>query len=304
MTKFFHDLLKQDWDKFFFTDLAFGVIDFKNSDFSTLHLNRFGEEEQSYFFDLASLTKPLTMGAYYLKNSFDDEALLSLIEHRSGLPAWGRLGQDWKEQILGYDIKGGDTVYSDFGALRFQLEIEKKEGKDFQSLCSSFWDKDLLFWKDLKSAQACIATGYRNGNYISGKVHDDNCFVINEFTVHAGLFSTPKALAQSLLNLEKETNFVSKMNKEFSHKKGRFLRGWDTKSTEGKTLAGTDCSDKTFGHLGFVGNSLWIDSESQIGMFLLSNQTLGSWNNRCKINGLRRDFANHIWKSGFSKLSL
>ncbi|MCP4914271.1 MAG: beta-lactamase family protein [Oligoflexia bacterium] len=304
MTKFFHDLLKQDWDKFYFTDLAFGVIDFNHSKFSTLHLNRFGKEEQNYFFDLASLTKPLTMGAYDLLNPTSDEKEISLLEHRSGLPAWGRLGPDWKKQIQSYEIKGGNTVYSDFGALRFQLEIEKKTGRQFQSLCSHFWDNELFFWKDLKSAQACVATGFRRGNYIAGAVHDDNCFVINEFTVHAGLFATPKGLAQSLLNLQKETDFITKMNSSFSKKKERFLRGWDTKSTDDKSLAGTLCSEKTFGHLGFVGNSLWIDSDSKMGMFLLSNQTLGSWNNRYEINNLRRLFADHIWKSGFSELTL
>ncbi len=285
--------------------MAVGLIDFKSEDFSTITFKNKKILKEDHFFDLASLTKPLTMGAYDLKANLKDENLLSLLEHRSSLPPWGRLSHEgWKEQILSYEINPTETVYSDFGALRFMLEIEKKEGSSFIDLCSDFWNDELVFWKNLKTDVKCVPTGIRNGKTICGEVHDDNCFVINEFCTHAGLFSTPDALAKSLLNLNQKHGLIKKMSQHFKGSHSRFLKGWDTKSLEGQSLAGSKCSDKTFGHLGFTGNSMWIDCEKDLGFFMLSNQTFGAWTNRSNLNDLRRSLADEFWSKNFEKITL
>ena len=91
-----------------FNCVALGLIDFDDLSFSSKfysNLDRFDEEREVYF-DLASITKPMTLGLSYLAapEIFDEEMIL-LLEHRSGLPAWGRLSHSsWRELLLSYKI--------------------------------------------------------------------------------------------------------------------------------------------------------------------------------------------------------
>ena len=60
------------------------------------------EAREDFFWDLASVTKVLTMGALALKEPklFSEEERL-LLEHRGGLPRWAILGKkSWKETVL------------------------------------------------------------------------------------------------------------------------------------------------------------------------------------------------------------
>ena len=47
--------------------------------------------------------------------------------------------------------------------------------------------------------------------------------------------------------------------------------GWDTPSLSGSS-AGDYFSNKTYGHLGFTGTSLWIDLENELIVVFLSNR--------------------------------
>src|SRR5690606_33057894 len=111
--------------------MGVGVIDFKTNryEFFEALKNEEGiliKENASQYFDLASLTKPLTNSlAYFLRPEVFDEKLLLCLSHRGGLPAWGLLPRHgWKEQILSYPIQNAETLYSDFSALRVMLELE------------------------------------------------------------------------------------------------------------------------------------------------------------------------------------
>ena len=48
--------------------------------------------------------------------------------------------------------------------------------------------------------------------------------------------------------------------------------GWDTRSPEGYSSAGTLFSAGSFGHTGFTGTSLWIDPERELFVILLTNR--------------------------------
>ena len=283
------------WDRQDFDHLAYAHIDFNDQSIKSFEcVNGSISETSDLCFDLASLTKPLTLAAYFHLNpkklTKDKELLLC---HRAGLPAWGRLSQkDWKEQILAYNIDPqSETLYSDFSALRLMLEIEKDEVSSIQKLCSSYWDETLVSWKDLKLSQNCPPTGFRNGHEISHEVNDDNCFRLNDFCAHAGLFSTISGLSRSLLNLDKQTNFVSFMDQDCEY---RFLHGWDRVTGE-NSLAGTSSSKRVFGHLGFTGTSLWIDPTLKKGWVLLTNATKDYWFHRAELNKLRRRLGALSW---------
>lgn len=290
------DEVKKSWANQDFDHLAYALIDFEKEKIESFEcVDGIIYDTSNTYFDIASLTKPLTLAAYFHLNpkklSKTKELLLN---HRAGLPAWGRLSCDsWREQILNYDIKdSASTMYSDFSALRLMLEIEKDESSDMKTLCCGYWDDGLLFWKDLDLSFNCPSTGWRARQDISHVVNDDNCFQINEFCTHAGLFSNIRSLSQSLLNLDKQTNFVSFMNQKSDH---RFLHGWDT-VTGDNSLSGSPIGNNVFGHLGFTGTSIWIDPKLRRGWVLLTNATKNYWFHRVELNKLRRRLGALSWE--------
>ncbi len=261
-----------------------------------------GEERHipHFYFDLASLTKPLTLGALALKNPerFTDEKLL-MLEHRAGIPAWAILGRsDWQDTVHKFPIKQSNALYSDLSMLRLMLTIEKEVGKDLESLCNFFWDKELLFWKNLPEYSQTPDTGFRNKEIINGVVNDDNCYKIDRFCSHAGLFGTLEGLTKSILNLEQSTKLCHFMkDKMETQNTQRFVWGWDTVSNPLDTLAGTNAPKNTFGHLGFTGTSIWIDSNTGKGWILLTNATKKYWYHRKGLNDLRKSLGAIIWKN-------
>lgn len=287
-------LLQQDFDC-----LAVGVIDFKNNSYECFELTRDKESSTpKYYFDLASVSKVLNLAASYLLHPelFTEEMKL-LLDHRGGLPSWGLLDtSNWKEVLLSYEIKESPTLYSDYSALRLMLEIEKKAGVKLSEIVKSYWDNELLFWKDLQGSMHCPVTGFRHGNAISHEIHDPNAYVINEYTSHAGLFSTIRGICQSVINLDRKTDFVASFKDIDKKKEHRFYQGWDTVENLEQTLAGKCCSAATFGHLGFTGTSLWIDPKIQRGAVILSNATKHYWYDKNGINEIRRTLGEMIWQ--------
>lgn len=283
-----------------FDALGVGVIDFKNGTYQTVEATQFnGEiefrEEPHLYFDLASLTKPLSNSlSYFLKpESFTKEMLLCL-SHRGGLPSWGRLPvHGWKEQILSYPVNEAATLYSDFSALRVMLEFNKSS--DMKKICQSVWDKETLSWLDLPAWYPVLQNGYIHGRPNFGRVHDPNAFVIHDFTSHAGLFSTTDGLCRTLLNYQQKTGFLQKVKVDLATHTHRFALGWDRVENPQETLAGKGCGPSTFGHLGFTGTSIWIDPDQEKGHVILSNATKFHWYNKLGLNDIRRAIGEAVW---------
>src|SRR5690606_14485137 len=207
-----------------------------------------GEESNAkIWFDLASVTKELTLGGAWLaKPEIFTEEMILLLEHRAGLPFWGRLSQiGWKETVSQYTPKASETVYSDFSALRLTLEIEKKA--PLYSLTDKYRD-EVVFWKELPEFSYSPITGWRGGKLISGVVHDDNCYVIGEKVGHAGLFGTIEGLSKTLLNYNSKLDMINKLKPLLAHREHRYCRGFDTVQNTADTLAGPGCGLDTFGH--------------------------------------------------------
>lgn len=284
-----------------FDAVGVGVIDFKKNSFQAVEANQFEGDvkiktEPTIYFDLASLTKPLTNSlSYFLKpDAFDADTLLCL-SHRGGLPAWGLLPQQgWKEQILNYPIKESETLYSDFSALRVMLNLEKK-GIDQKKLCSEVWDKETLNWLDLPQHFPTLQYGYKNSLPNFGQVHDPNAWVINSFCSHAGLFSTVDGLCRTLLNYQSKTGFIDKVKTDLQKHTHRFAYGWDRVENPAQTLAGKGCGAFTFGHLGFTGTSIWIDPDKMLGHVILSNATKYYWYEKQGLNEIRRAIGEVVW---------
>lgn len=281
-----------------FDSIAVGRVNLAGEDFEgfTIYENaplQYPEKNKVYF-DLASLTKPLTLAANYLQSPevFTEDMKL-LLNHRAGLPSWGRLDHDnWKTQILNYKIKPSDKdVYSDFSALRLMLEIEEQTNEHLYDICKKYLDEEVMSWLDLPEDAICPITGTRNGEDIRGKVHDDNAFVIGEKVSHAGLFGTLEGVCRTLINLNKDDKLIHHMSEEYAKldQNRRFVGGWDRVTDPETSLAGSKASLKTFGHLGFTGTSIWIDLEKEIAAIILSNATKNYWYDKDGLATLRRE---------------
>ncbi|MGB0453476.1 MAG: hypothetical protein ACPGJV_07155 [Bacteriovoracaceae bacterium] len=280
---------------------SFSFIDFKNSKFETFNFSLKEKETLDYnpIFDLASLTKPLTMGMASIINKDQiRKEVLSLVEHRAGLPAFGRLKKEsWKENISSFPLKESDVLYSDYSALRAQLEMEGLFKKDFQTLCHEHLDEKVTFWKDLTDLEMeiCLPTGVRQGKVIKGEVHDPNAYNLGEFCAHAGLFGDIHKLSELLVSFNQKFDLLRFLNSASESSDKRFLYGFDRVQDLEKTLAGRGCSHKTFGHLGFTGTSMWMDSEIQRGVVILTNATQNFWFERKFLNNLRKFVGEFAW---------
>jgi CubicO group peptidase (beta-lactamase class C family) len=128
---------------------------------------------------------------------------------------------------------------------------------------------------------------------LRGEVHDENAFALGGVAPHAGLFGTAGDLsrfAQMMLNggVFEQRRIVSRETVErFTRRAGvpgstRGL-GWDTPSRgegprssrpgePGYSSAGSLLTERSFGHTGFTGTSLWIDPERHLFVILLTNR--------------------------------
>ncbi len=287
-----------------FNGLDKGVVEFDEN------------KHQKIIFDLASLTKPLTLFPIYVKyqDFFQNNPhLIQCLNHQSGLIHWQKFSRSyWQREVMSHPVSNVPcpTIYSDLGPLRIKVEWEKyfqRKMQDELNYQDIYYWRDLNSAKDLKNLNYFPVTGFRQGHFIQGEVHDDNAFNIEEFTPHAGLFATPNGLIKNLLNLIKELNELNikpKFNffdfflRELSQrKKGqRFCSGWDSVTDLSQTLSGNNADpESTIGHLGFTGTSLWIDVKTEMGFCLLTNATQTYSYDRAPLNALRKELSQSMW---------
>lgn len=284
-----------------FDAVGVGVIDFEKLTFEAFEAEKSEDEvlfrsEPQIYFDIASLTKVLTNSlSYFLKPTVFDEKMLLCLSHRGGLPAWGLLPKKgWEEIITSYPIQESPTLYSDFSALRVMLELQKK-GHDQKAMCEKVWDKETIYWLDLPPWVRTLQNGYVNGEPNFREVHDPNARNLKTFCSHAGLFSTVNGLCRTLLNYERTTGMLALVKKDLATHKHRFALGWDRVEDPQNTLAGKGAGPFTFGHLGFTGQSIWIDPDKKRGHVILSNATKHSWFDKQGLGDMRRALGEKIW---------
>jgi len=286
-----------------FDAIAFARIDFSKNIYESFQIEKFGsviiDNEPKIYFDLASLSKPLTNGIGYLIEEKNIPSDLNLVlNHKGSLPAWGLLPKHgWEDIINSFPISEGETLYSDYSALRFMLEYNKLFPEGLHKKVKRYWDNELLFWKDLASKHRTIQNGFVKGRPNSASVHDPNAFNLNTLVSHAGLFGTIDGVSKTLLKLDSEFKLIDKMNTDITGKNTRFVHGWDTVSDCNNTLAGNGCGQKTFGHLGFTGTSIWIDPQRCLGYVLLTNATKSYWFDKKDLNEFRKNLGSKIWKN-------
>ena len=140
---------------------------------------------------------------------------------------------------------------------------------------------------------------YWRNRLLIGEVHDETASLLNGVSGNAGLFSTAGDISKVLQMILQNGKFEGKRIidsstvKLFTSKKSdeRGL-GWDIKSDSGSS-AGNLFSDKSYGHTGFTGTSVWTDPTRNLFVVFLTNRVYPSRENN-KLIKIRPELHNLI----------
>jgi CubicO group peptidase (beta-lactamase class C family) len=131
---------------------------------------------------------------------------------------------------------------------------------------------------------------------IRGSVHDENAFAVGGYSGHSGLFGTAEDvyilldLLMSHYHGNKNDYFKPETVRSFFTrqnlvKNSTWALGWDSPSPQNSS-SGKYFSEKTVGHLGFTGTSIWMDLEQNVVVVFLTNRVHPSRKNE-KIKDFR-----------------
>jgi beta-N-acetylhexosaminidase len=249
-------------------------------------------------------------------------------------PLWRELrGRDqYRARITAMSLEyepGTRTVYSDFGFILLALIAEQASGRPLDVFL-----RDRLFgplgMRDTgfnplqwpygmmtlaaepvrtppaplmpRIAPTEIDTVFRM-RHMRGQVHDENAFALGGVAGHAGLFSSARDMAvfaQLLLNrgfyggrryIDPAT--VDLFTRRAAPGSSRAL-GWDTPA--GMSSSGSLFSAASFGHTGFTGTSIWIDTEQDVFVVLLTNRVNPTRDNQ-RHAAMRREVADAVQRA-------
>lgn len=225
-----------------------------------------------------------------------DITVRQLLTHTAGLPAgdWLYGGASSPEQALRQVMRtdlvtrpGERMVYSDFGMILMAEAVRRvaEEPMDRFLARRIFGPLGMqhTFYLPARELQdRAVPTAPRSERPYGpdGEVHDANAYRLGGVAGHAGLFSTAWDLsvyAQTLLNggaygTRRIWNggTVASFIRRQPNAATRAL-GWDTPAE--RSSSGSYLSERSFGHTGFTGTSIWIDPTKDLFVIVLTNRT-------------------------------
>ena len=237
--------------------------------------------------------------------------LRMLLAHNSGLPAYEKLflRASTRKELLHLAFAtplatapGTCAAYSDIGFMILGVALERLADEALDLFCQ----REIFGPLGMTHTTFKLAHGLKDSavptaddrafrhRIIQGEVQDENASVLGGVAPHAGLFSTAEDLAifaHAMLNgghpiLRPETVELFSRRERAPEGTSRAL-GWDTPSASSQS--GKYFSARSFGHLGYTGTSLWIDSARQLSITLLTNRTWPDCANQ-EIKQVRPEF--------------
>lgn len=211
---------------------------------------------------------------------------IHLLTHSSGLPAWLNLRdadteEARRELCLGTSFSyptGTRVVYSDIGFILLGMAIEQLTDRPLNEAMKRLVQKPL----ELAVRYGPIPPGnvaptefcaWRQRRIV-GEVHDENAATLHGVAGHAGLFGTATDVATlAQVYLANGGGFLGpRLARDATrlHIGDRGL-GWQMRTPEGSP-SGQYFSAESYGHTGFVGNSVWVDPQRQLICALLTNR--------------------------------
>ena len=215
-----------------------------------------------------------------------------LLAHSSGLPAYVRLYREahTREELLKAALAvplvadpDARSEYSDIGFIILGAALERIADDSLASFCGGEVFGPLSMNHTAYCPPAPLRTSIPptqddrefRGRIVQGEVQDENASVLGGVAGHAGVFSNAGDLAvfahcmlqggRPILRPDTLGLFIRR------HGAGSRALGWDTPSAPSQS--GKYFSQRSFGHLGYTGTSLWIDPERRLAVALLTNRT-------------------------------
>jgi CubicO group peptidase (beta-lactamase class C family) len=194
--------------------------------------------------------------------------------------------------------RGQQSVYSDLGFMLLGFLVERLSGMTLDLWCEDAIVRPLradplMFCPTAGRARLDVVCPmvdvlriapteqdeWRN-RVLCGEVHDENAAAMGGIAGHAGLFGTAESVLAvsgawlrgyhgrvSILDGELVRQFTTRQE---STVRSSWALGWDTPSAP--SSSGSHFSERSFGHLGYTGTSLWIDPVCELEVVLLSNR--------------------------------
>ena len=195
-------------------------------------------------------------------------------------------------------VRGEKSVYSDLGFMLLGFLVERLSGMALDLWCEEAIAQPLradpiVFCPTVSRTQLGVVRPivdvsriapteqdeWRN-RLVCGEVHDENAAAMGGVAGHAGLFGT----AESVLAISgawlrgyhgRESILEGELVRQFTTRhefvtRSSWALGWDTPSAP--SSSGSRFSERSFGHLGYTGTSLWIDPSCELEVVLLSNR--------------------------------
>ena len=186
---------------------------------------------------------------------------------------------------------GTRVIYSDVNAVLLGEIIRRTSGEPLdvfaaREILGPLGLRDAGFRPPGRLVSRIAPTGVWRGHPVAGVVNDPTAAKLGGVAGNAGLFATARNVARfaqfilrggvtrdgrRLIRAETLRAFTSRVV-YFGTGEGRAL-GWQAIPTDERvSSAGTRFGEKSFGHTGWTGTSLWIDPERDLFVVLLTNR--------------------------------
>jgi len=228
----------------------------------------------------------------------------NLLAHNAGLPAWLPL---WKidsrekrrdaalQSTFSYPI-GERVVYSDIGLILLGFAIEKIAGQSLDQAVRQHVTAPLnlasIGYGPIPCDNIAPTEFYAHQNRrMCGEAHDENAWSLGGVAGHAGVFGCARDLmsfgealrTNRLLKPATLQEMTRLQSQDGAVRRGIGFALW----SPDPGAASNPLSEKSFGHLGFTGTSLWIDPTRDLVVACLTNRVYYGRNNADAIGAFR-----------------
>lgn len=220
-----------------------------------------------------------------------------LLAHTSGLPAHvsfrdaagagAVLSRVCATPLI--NAPGTTLTYSDLGFILLGAALERiaelpLDAAIGRSVTEPLGTPNVLFRPDahLRGLAVCTERDSWRGRLLQGEVHDENCWAMGGVSAHAGLFGTADGVAE-LAEAHRLGGASGSVRLLTRHTADLAIREAATGADERRSLAwflrcgdrqscGSHFGERSFGHTGYTGTSVWVDPDRALTVVLLTNR--------------------------------
>ena len=286
-------------------------------DFASLTKVVFTQQALMHAFDRGLWHAGTTVGDVLPDFSRPGIRLTELLTHTSGLEWWmpfyetidrslsWRARRQWlyRQLQVAPCQPTGRAVYTDLGFMLLGFVLEALHERDLLAVwqelrAETYPGSTLAMHEDNRpvhdvSQYAPTELCPWRGKRLQGEVHDDNTWSFGGISTHAGVFGSIDDLSGFGLQLraqlrgEPGARVRAATTRWFAERAlpreaGDWARGFTMPALQGASC-GRHFSERSIGHTGFTGTSLWYDPERDLLVSILSNRVFGGRENKAYL---------------------